>query len=128
LASEGRKHEIAPAVAVRLSSISDLVRMASSAAMAMQPTYIIRFRSPSGRTVLGFLAVFRDYYNYYGIPMFYYVYDDNDTFRDANYILVKVDENGERIEPSKTTRPGYIAIPIINVSSLPQFLVPPDIE
>ncbi len=114
-------------IPIRLSSIRDLVRMASSVAM-MQPTYIIRYKNRDGKTILGFLAVFRDYYNYYGLPMFYYVIDENDTLKDASYVLVKLDDAGERIEPSKTTRPGYVAVPIINVDKAPEFLLPQDVE
>ena len=122
------KIELAPVVPIKLASIRDLVRMASSAAMSMQPTYIIRFRSRSGKTVLGFLAVFRDYYNYYGIPMFYYAYDECGEFEDASYVLVKLDESGERIEPSKSSRPGYVTIPIINIEKLPPFLANLDLD
>ena len=117
-----------PVIAVKLASISDLVRMASSVAAAMQPTYIVRYRSNNGKIILGFLAVFRDYYNYYGIPMFYYVVDENESFREAKYVLIKLDESGERIEPSRTTKPGYIAIPIVNIESAPEFLLPKNIE
>ncbi len=122
------KEEIRRTIPIRLSSISDLVRMVSSAAMSMQPAYIIRYRLNDGRYILGFLAVFRDYYNYYGLPMFYYVVENDERFRDAKYILVKLDENGERIEPAKTTRPGYVAVPIINVEKAPEFLLPTDLE
>ncbi len=118
---EGKEPNLAPVVAVKLSSVKDLIRMASSVAMTMQSTYIIRFKR-GGRTVLGFLAVFRDYYNYYGVPMFYYAFDEDGSFSDANYVLVKLDERGERIEPSPTSKPGYVTIPIINIEKLPPFL------
>ncbi len=118
---EAKQPNLAPVVAVKLSSVRDLVRMASSVAMTVQSTYILRFRK-NGRTILGFLAVFRDYYNYYGVPMFYYAFDDEEAFSNANYVLVKLDERGERIEPSTTSRPGYVTIPIINVEKLPPFL------
>jgi len=118
---ETKHPDLAPVVAIKLSSVRDLVRMASSVAMSVQSTYILRFKK-NGRTVLGFLAVFRDYYNYYGVPMFYYAFDDDDAFSNANYVLVKLDERGERIEPSTTSRPGYVTIPIINVDKLPPFL------
>lgn len=117
-----------PVVPVKLASVSDLVRMASSVAAAMQPTYIVRYRSNNGKVILGFLAVFRDYYNYYGIPMFYYVIDEDEHFKEAKYVLVKLDETGERIEPSRTTKPGYIAIPIVNIENAPEFLLPKDLD
>ncbi len=117
-----------PVVPVKLASVNDLVRMASSVAAAMQPTYIVRYRSNNGKVILGFLAVFRDYYNYYGIPMFYYVIDEDEHFKEAKYVLVKLDETGERIEPSRTTKPGYIAIPIVNIENAPEFLLPKDLD
>ncbi|NPA97083.1 MAG: cren protein [Crenarchaeota archaeon] len=123
----GKPPNLAPVVAIKLSSVKDLVRMASSVAMTMQSTYIIRFRR-NGRTVLGFLAVFRDYYNYYGVPMFYYAFDDDGAFSEASYVLVKLDERGERIEPSASSKPGYVTIPIINIEKLPPFLETVDLD
>ncbi|RLG75015.1 MAG: cren protein [Thermoprotei archaeon] len=113
---------------MKLASIRDLVRIASTAAASMQPTYILRYKDKEGKTVIGFLAVFRDYYNLYGLPLFYYVIDHDNELKDANYVLVRLDESGEKIEPSKTTKPGYIAVPIVNVDKAPEFLLPSKVD
>ena len=111
------------ALRVRVKEFSDLARMAASSIAFGQPTYIIRYKNDEGRTIYGILAVFRDYFKLYGIPLFYYYIDeDNSIPHSANYVLVKTDTDGEHIELSKGTKPGYIAIPIINLKELPSFL------
>jgi len=128
LSRDEKKDVFRSTVAIRLASIRDLIRIASTAAASMQPTYILRYKNKEGKTVIGFLAVFRDYYNLYGLPLFYYVVDRDNELRDANYVLVMLDETGEKIEPSKTTKPGYIAVPIVNVDKAPDFLLPSEVE
>ena len=128
MAREEKKEVFRSTVAIKLASIRDLVRIASTAAASMQPTYILRYKDKEGKTVIGFLAVFRDYYNLYGLPLFYYVIDHDNELKDANYVLVRLDESGEKIEPSKTTKPGYIAVPIVNVDKAPEFLLPSKVD
>jgi len=128
VAREEKKEVFRSTVAIKLASIRDLVRIASTAAASMQPTYILRYKDKEGKTVIGFLAVFRDYYNLYGLPLFYYVIDHDNELKDANYVLVRLDESGEKIEPSKTTKPGYIAVPIVNVDKAPEFLLPSKVD
>lgn len=122
------KRDFDKVLTIKLASLSDLIRVVSSLATAMQPTYLIAYRNLKGKYVLGFLAVFRDYYELYGVPLFYYIVDDDPTVYESKYVLVRVDENGERIELSKSTRPGYIAIPVIHIEQAPSFLLPLDIE
>jgi len=128
VALEEKKGLFRSTVAIKLASIRDLIRIASTAAASMQPTYILRYRDREGKTVIGFLAVFRDYYNLYGLPLFYYVIDHDNELKDANYVLVRLDESGEKIEPSKTTKPGYIAVPIVDVDKAPEFLLPSKVD
>ncbi|RLG77036.1 MAG: cren protein [Thermoprotei archaeon] len=128
MALEEKKGLFRSTVAIKLASIRDLIRIASTAAASMQPTYILRYRDREGKTVIGFLAVFRDYYNLYGLPLFYYVIDHDNELKDANYVLVRLDESGEKIEPSKTTKPGYIAVPIVDVDKAPEFLLPSKVD
>jgi len=114
--------EINKAFKVRVKDFNDLARMAASSIAFGQPTYIIRYENKDKR-VYGILAVFRDYFKLYGIPLFYYYIDTEGKIpSDTNYVLVKTDANGEHIELSKGTKPGYIAIPIINLKELPSFL------
>ena len=57
-------------IGIEVASFNDLVRMAASSMALGQATYILRHESGKG-TVYGILAVFRDYYKFYGLPLFY---------------------------------------------------------
>lgn len=115
--------EVEKAVPIKLASLNDLVRLATSTMIPHQfNTYIIKFKHRE-KTYLGMLGVFRDYYKYYGIPVFYYYSTDTEGIEEANYIIVSTSD--EKIEFSKNPRPG-IAIPIISLAEKPVFL-PDDI-
>ncbi|MCX8196171.1 MAG: hypothetical protein N3F67_03745 [Acidilobaceae archaeon] len=106
------------AISVRVQSLSDIARLAVSASpMAPMPVY--RFREGS-RTFYMVQAVYKDYYKLYGLPIVYYHVQEEGEER-AKYILIKVDEAGERVELSDRTRPGWIAVPIVNLAERPSF-------
>jgi len=114
--------EVGKAVKVRVKSINDLVRMAASSIAMGQPTYILRYER-DGETLYGIMAVFRDFYKYYGVPLFYYVVDNSGSVpKDANYALLRSSDSEERIEFSKAAKTGYVIVPIINVTEMPNFL------
>ena len=114
-------------IPIRLKSINDLARMASSTTLMMQPTYVVRYRDDKGKLILGFLAVFRDFYNYYGLPLFYYCLVD-ERFASGNYLIVRSDESGEKVELSKSPKPGFVSVPIIDLDKAPEFLFPKGID
>ncbi len=110
-------------VPVKVTSINDLARVAASIISLGQIAYIVRFPNPQGKGVVyGLIAVLRDYYNLYGLPMIYYYVDEKGTMNDGNYILVKVDEKGEHVEISSSTRAGWVPVPIINLKEKPGFM------
>ncbi len=110
-------------VPVRVTSINDLARIAASIISLGQIAYIVRFPNPNGEGVVyGLIAVLRDYYNLYGLPMMYYYVDEKGSMDDGNYILVKVDDKGEHIEVSKATRAGWVPVPVINLQKKPDFI------
>lgn len=113
--------ELRKVVAVRVNDISDIARMAASVMTLGQPMYIIRFKHDN-KYIYGILAVFRDYYNYYGIPMFYYYVDEDNKYANAKYLLLKADESGERVEAAKGSRPGWVSIPVVELKEKPAFL------
>ncbi len=113
---------IQKAIKIRVKSFADLARMAASSIALGQATYIIRYVD-GGSVVYGIMAVFRDYYKLYGIPLFYYYVDTEGKIpKDRNYVLIKTDVSGEMIEFSKGTKAGYIVIPIINLHEPPDFI------
>lgn len=99
-------------IPVRLVSINDLARLASSTSALGHVTYVVHFTANS-RHYYGIFIVFRDYYKLYGLPMFYYIETEKEL--PGHYILFRSDENGETIEIAKGTKPGYITLPIVNV-------------
>lgn len=108
-------------IKLRVRSLNDLARMAASVVALGQPTYIVRFRN-SGKTVYGLLAIFRDYFNLYGLPLLYYYVDEEGKYPEGNYVLIKGEESGERVEVSKGVKAGYISIPIVELVEVPEFL------
>lgn len=114
--------ELRRVMPVRVSRLADLARVAASIISLGQPAYILRFPH-GGRLVYGLIAVLRDYYNYYGLPMiYYYVAGEGEDRRECTYILVKVDERGEHVELSKSTRPGWVPVPIVDLAEKPPFM------
>ncbi len=109
-------------IPVRVGKINDLARIAATIITLGQPAYIVRFKNKDNKLTYAIIAVLRDYYKYYGIPMLYYYIDDGSILKgNGNYLLVKVDEQGEHIELSKSTKPGWVAIPIIDLAEKPGF-------
>jgi len=108
-------------IPVKVGSIGDLARIAATIVTLGQPAYLVRFEASGGRKAYGIIAVLRDYYKYYGLPMIYYYEDSDGKLGDGNYLLVKVDDSGEHIEVGRSTRPGWIAIPIIDLAEKPPF-------
>ncbi len=114
-------------VPVRVESLSDIVRMAASIAMLGQSTYIVRVKLDERRRLYGLVALLRDYYDLYGLPLLYYtILEDGGENDDKHFVLFKVDEQGERIEFSRGMRTGWVSIPVIDLAELPSFF--PEVE
>jgi hypothetical protein len=107
------------ALGVKLVSIADLARLASSMVSMGGSVYIVHFVH-AGKHYYGLLATFRDYYKYYGVPLLYYV----ETLEPlkGKYIAVKMDESGEKVESIEGVRAGWICIPIVNLERKPDFV------
>ncbi len=118
-----RSFDVKGIMKIKVKSISDIARVAASAITMGQPTYLIRF-SMQGKTIIGMLAVFRDFYDLYGVPLFYYYSceKDNEECKRSNYISFKLDESGENISLVNSNIPGTVLIPIINIEEIPEFL------
>lgn len=107
--------------AMEVESLNDLARFAASMATLGQPVYVIHFKDEE-RHVYGVFAVYHDYYDLYGVPLFYY-YSSSEEL-DGRYILVKAEEPREAVQVSHGTRPGWITIPIVNLKEKPAFIQP----
>lgn len=115
--------EVPPAVAVRVKSLGDLVRLAASLAGRMIVMPVYRYPMKGGGHVYYLQMMYRDYYKYYGLPIIYYYEDAEDGLppEKAKYIIAKTDEAGERIEVTDRARTGWVVIPVINLEGPPSF-------
>lgn len=106
-------------IGIRLEGIADLARLASAMVGMGGGVYIMHFEH-EGKHHYGLVITLRDYYKLNGVPLFYYV-ETQEKLR-GNYILVKVDEGGEKIEVHNGVRAGWICIPIVSVVKKPEFI------
>ena len=106
-------------ISIRVAQFKDLVRFATSMRTFGQNSYILHFKH-NGRHVYGIFVVFRDYYKYYGLPLFYYI--ELEKAPEKPYLLVKVEENREIIEFSSGIKSGWIPIPIISLEKKPDII------
>ncbi len=111
---------VGEALAVRVSSLNDLVRLATSLAGRMVVMPIYRFKSGDG-AVYFLQMMYKDYYRCYGLPVIYYYRSERED-RNPKYIIVRADETGEKLEVSDRVRPGWIAVPIINLAEKPVYV------
>ncbi|MEM1873824.1 MAG: hypothetical protein QXS85_03780 [Acidilobaceae archaeon] len=111
------------ALAVKVSSLNDLARFASSMTPAMIVMPVYRFKK-GGRVYYFLQTVYKDFYKYYGVPVIYYYSSDDDGLDadKARFLLFKVDEEGEKLEISSRTKPGWITVPIVNLEEKPGFI------
>ncbi len=107
---------------IKVESIADIARITASSISMNQPTYVIRIKMGPGKAILGSMAVFRDYYSLYGVPMLYYYECKEKECLESNYISFKLDEAGEHVKLTSTSVPGTIMVPIINLAEPPAFL------
>ncbi|MEM1509048.1 MAG: cren protein [Thermofilaceae archaeon] len=107
------------AVSIRLENIADLARLASAMVSVSGGVYIMHFEY-EGKHYYGLVITMRDYYELNGVPLFYYV--ETQEKLKGNYILVKVDDGGEKIEIHNGIRAGWICIPIVSVAKKPEFI------
>lgn len=112
-------NNIETVIPVKLRDIKDLARLASSMVSLGHSTYLIYFKYKE-RHIYGIFMVFRDYYKYYGIPMFYYVPLDEPL--KGTYILIKIDNGAEKVEVDYGARHGWISLPIIELTEKPIFI------
>jgi len=113
-----RGSQLEPPRTLKVASLRDLARFAASLASMGSSVYVIHF-AHGGKHIYGFLTVYRDYYKYYGVPIFYYFESDEEL--QGSYILVKLNER-ERVEIGDSARPGWIHIPIVTLGEKPDFI------
>ncbi|MEM1538335.1 MAG: hypothetical protein QXK12_05820 [Candidatus Nezhaarchaeales archaeon] len=114
-----KAHEVKTIEALRVEGLNDLARFAASMAALGQPVYVIHFKHQD-KHVYGIFAVFHDFYELYGVPLFYF--HETDEPLPGNYILIKAEEPKETILVSEGTRPGYMVIPIVSIREKPRFV------
>jgi hypothetical protein len=120
--------EVEPVIAIRVSSLSDLARLASTMASRLIVMPIYRFKH-NGNVYYMIQASFKDYYKLYGLPIVYYYkrpLEEDVSDEDAKYVLVKADMTGEVVELTPYAKTGFVVVPIVNLDGKPPHL-PDDI-
>ncbi|MGC9209801.1 MAG: hypothetical protein ACP5FT_00795 [Acidilobus sp.] len=114
--------EVEKAQVVEVSSLADLARLAVT--MLSFAVIMPIYRYFDGTDEVYFVqTTYRDYFNFYGIPIVYLYRGKASGDSDkAKYVLIKVDETGERVEIGDKARPGWTSIPIITLKEKPNFL------
>ncbi len=114
-----KDEELKAPITLRVKAIEDIARFVASAAAMGQPIYLLSF--PLGeKQVYGLLAVYHDYYDYYGVPLFYHYTSEKNL--EGKYLLVKTEETRELVSVGDGVKPGWIAVPIIHLEKAPPFL------
>lgn len=114
-----KEEEFKAPIMMKVKAIEDIARFVASAAAMGQPIYLLSF--PHGqKQIYGLLAVYHDYYDYYGVPLFYY--HTSDKVLEGKYLLVKTEETRETVSVGDGVKPGWIAVPIIHLDTVPPFL------
>jgi hypothetical protein len=103
---------------VEVEDVKDLARLVASTVSMGQPIYIIHFEHGK-KHYYGVLGVYNHYYEKQGMPLFYY--HSSDQMKGEKYVLVKMDER-EEIAFADGVKPGWIAVPIINLKRKPDFV------
>jgi len=112
------ERKIEPTTLIKVKSLNDLARFAASMSTLGQMIYVIHFEH-EGKHVYGLFAVYHDYYNLYGLPIFYY-YISNEKL-NGKYLLIRTEESREYVLVSEGSKPGWVAIPIISLDEPPPF-------
>ena len=110
------------AVRIEVESLADLSRLAVT--MASYAVIMPIYGFKDGDDVYLFVqATYKDYYKYYGIPLIYLYRGRDEGLAKGKYVLIKVDETGEKVEVSDRSRPGWTAIPLIWLKTRPEHLL-----
>src|SRR5712692_4863315 len=89
-----KEEELKAPIMMKVKAIEDIARFVGSAAGMGQPIYLLSF--PLGeKQVYGLLAVYHDYYDYYGVPLFYY--HTSEKTLGGKYLLIKTEETKETV-------------------------------
>ncbi len=114
-----KEDEFKAPILMKVKALEDIARFVASAAAMGQPIYLLSF--PLGeKQVFGLLAVYHDYYDYYGVPLFYY--HVNEKMIEGKYLLLKTEETRETVTVGDGVKPGWVAVPIIHLEKHPPFL------
>ncbi|RLE61798.1 MAG: cren protein [Thermoprotei archaeon] len=104
---------------MEVEGLDSLARFAASMSSMGYPIYIMSFKGRDGSYIYGLLAVLKDYYKMYGIPVFYYYRNKSEL--KGKYLLINLTSK-EQVRVEDGIRPGWIHIPIIKLKRSPEFI------
>jgi hypothetical protein len=121
--SEGKPlEEIPKAQVIEVSSLADIARLAVAMISFAVVMPIYKYVE-NGEVVFFVQTTYRDYFKFYGVPLIYlYRTKASQELEKSKYVLIRVDETGEKVEVGDRSRPGWTSIPVIDLKEKPGFL------
>ncbi|UXD21108.1 hypothetical protein IPA_00215 [Ignicoccus pacificus DSM 13166] len=111
------REELKRAKLIKVKDVESLARLVATYLVLGKGAYILRFEA-KGKHFCGVLSVLKDYYKYYGIPLFYYT-----TCEDkGKYLILKKGEKGEELSYSDHVISNAVCVPIIDLQEVPFFI------
>ncbi|MGB9725204.1 MAG: hypothetical protein ACP5I2_03090 [Fervidicoccaceae archaeon] len=107
-------------IGLKVSSISDLARLAISYSTPMSPPRtLFRIRN-EGKTIIALILSFPNYYELRGLPLTFYFEceEGNASCKTSSYLSYRVIEGGEQVQFTDKSLPGWVMIPVINVEEI----------
>ncbi|MGC8679499.1 MAG: hypothetical protein C0177_04370 [Fervidicoccus fontis] len=107
-------------IGLKVSSISDLARLAISYSTPMSPPRtLFRIRN-EGKTIIALILSFPNYYELRGLPLTFYFEceEGNAGCKTSSYLSYRVIEGGEQVQFTDKSLPGWVMIPVINVEEI----------
>ncbi|MGC8752499.1 MAG: hypothetical protein ACP5RO_03025 [Fervidicoccaceae archaeon] len=107
-------------ISLKVSSISDLARLAISYSTPMSPPRtLFRIRN-EGKTIIALILSFPNYYELRGLPLTFYFEceEGNASCKTSSYLSYRVIEGGEQVQFTDKSLPGWVMIPVINVEEI----------
>jgi len=114
--------EIPKAQVIEVSSLADIARLAVAMISFAVVMPIYKYVE-NGEVVFFIQTTYRDYLKFNGVPLIYlYRTKASQELEKSKYVLIRVDETGEKVEVGDRSRPGWTSIPVIDLKEKPGFL------
>ena len=102
---------------IKVKNEESLARLVATYLILGKGAYILRFEAKNN-FYCGVLSVLKDYYKFYGVPLFYYT----KCRGEGKYLVLRKGEKGEELEYSNHVVSNAVCVPIIDLEEVPFFI------